>query len=354
MVDTQDIDLKAGGDKGMTFPPVDTQLAPLGRQDSSAVALLNAIRLWADASTVPDSARRTDLIRDKTRAVASFFAFVNKHPAEVVPGDVKAWQGELEGKGLRMTTVYVRVCFLSSFYAWAMRDASLGAYITGNPVVLARPRAPKAYQTESVKSLSDAELGNLLTVVYRKAQKGELVGKRDYAILLLLLATGMRRAEIISLRGGDLKLEPTLLLSNRVKGGHYVGREVTDPSVKEALLDYLTAAGRLHVLKTDSPVWTRHDRAGKPGEPLSSHSYAVNMKRYAREAGIEDFHLHQTRHTFARIVSELTGSITDTQNALDHKNPSTTRVYVQRIAVKRDLYSNDILRRWSDTKKTPD
>lgn len=338
----------------MATPDQETQLMPLGPRDSFAVALLSAIRLWADASTVPDSARRSDLIRDKTRAVASFFALVNKHPAEVVPGDVKAWQGKLEEKKLRMTTVYVRVCFLSSFYEWVMRDANLGTYITVNPVVLARPRAPKAYQTESVKALSDAELGNLLSVVYRKAQKGELVGKRDYAILLFLLATGMRRTEIISLRGGDLKLEPALVLNNRVKGGHYVGREVSDPSVKEALLDYLTAAGRLHVLKTDSPVWTRHDRAGKPGEPLSSHSYAVNMKRYAREAGIEDFHLHQTRHTFARIVSELTGSITDTQNALDHKNPSTTRVYVQRIAVKRDLYSNDILRRWSDEKRAPE
>lgn len=333
------------GAKETTDPA--NQLVPFRGHDPSALALLGAIKLWADASTVPDSARRKDLIRDKTRAVASFFAFVDKHPAEILPGDVRVWQGELEGRGLRKNTVYVRVCFLSSFYEWAMRDANLGAQINANPVVLARPRAPKAYQTESVKSLTDEELGNLLSVVYRKALNGELVGKRDYAILLLLLATGMRRAEVISLRGSDLKLEPTLVLNNRVKGGHYVGREVSDPSVKEALLDYLTAAGRMHVLKTDAPVWTRHDRAGRPGEPLTSHSYAVNMKRYAREAGVEDFHLHQTRHTFARIVSELTGSITDTQNALDHKNPSTTRVYVQRIAVKRDLYSRDILRRWA-------
>lgn len=330
----------------MAAPSQETQLTSLRRPDTSAVALVNAIRLWADASTVPDSARRKDLIRDKARAVASFFAFIGKHPAEVLPGDVKVWQGEMEGKGLRKNTIYVRICFLSSFYQWAMRDPNLGSLVTTNPVVLARPRAPKAYQTESVKSLTDEELGNLLSVVHLKALSGDLVGKRDYAILLLLLATGMRRTEVISLRGSDLKLEPTLVLNNRVKGGHYVGREVSDRSVREALLDYLNAAGRMHVLKTDAPVWTRHDRAGQPGEPLTSHSYAVNMKRYAREAGVGNFHLHQTRHTFARIVSELTGSITDTQNALDHKNPSTTRVYVQRIAVKRDLYSNEILSRW--------
>jgi integrase len=70
------------------------------------------------------------------------------------------------------------------------------------------------------------------------------------------------------------------------------------------------------------------------------------MKRYARQAGISRFHLHQTRHTFARIVAEETGSITATQDALDHKNPSTTRVYVRRIAIKKDKHSTRILSRW--------
>jgi integrase len=37
-----------------------------------------------------------------------------------------------------------------------------------------------------------------------------------------------------------------------------------------------------------------------------------NLKRYAKEAGIEKFHMHQTRHTFARIVAAETGSIIET------------------------------------------
>ena len=77
-----------------------------------------------------------------------------------------------------------------------------------------------------------------------------------------------------------------------------------------------------------------HDGAGSPGEALTSHCFVKNLKKYAREAGVEDFHLHRTRHTFARIVSEVSGDITATQNALDHQHRSTTRVYVQRIAVK--------------------
>jgi site-specific recombinase XerD len=93
---------------------------------------------------------------------------------------------------------------------------------------------------------------------------------------------------------------------------------------------------------------TRHDRADRLGEALSSHCFVKNLKKYAKEAGVEGFHLHRTRHTFARIVSEVTGDITATQNALDHQNRSTTRVYVQRIAVKRDLYSEEISKRWGE------
>jgi site-specific recombinase XerC len=60
---------------------------------------------------------------------------------------------------------------------------------------------------------------------------------------------------------------------------------------------------------------------------------------------MEHVHLHQTRHTFARIVAEETGSFVVTQDALEHQNLSTTTVYVQRIAVKKDLHSDAVARR---------
>ena len=233
-----------------------------------------------------------------------------------------------------------------------MSDEDLGSLIHKNPVRLARPKAPKPYQTESAESLSDEELTALLSVVREKALSGHIVGKRDYAILLLFMASGRRRSEVISLRGRDIKMDKTLVIRNRVKGGTYIGYEISDPLVKDAILDYLTTAKRLSVFKTDAPVWTRHDYAGRPGAALSSHCFVRNMKRYARRAGIDGFHLHKTRHTFARIVAEETGSITATQEALGHSNPSTTRVYVQRIAVKRDQHSERISRRWNAEKSS--
>jgi integrase/recombinase XerC len=245
---------------------------------------------------------------------------------------------------------------ISSFYNWAMRDPEIGKYIRSNPARLARPKAPKAYQTESTKALSDEELEALISIVQQKALAGSVVGKRDYAILLFFMATGMRRSEVINLRGRDLKIAEEIILTNRVKGGTYIGREISDPLVKEALIDYLTSCHRLNVLRTDAPLWTRHDFAGRSGAALSSHCFVKNMKRYAKQASIDHFHIHQTRHTFARIVAEDTGSIIATQDALDHRNPSTTRVYVQRIAIKRDQHSKRVSSRWhrSDQANTSD
>jgi integrase len=136
--------------------------------------------------------------------------------------------------------------------------------------------------------------------------------------------------------------EDILIVRNKVKGDDYVGREVRDPQVWEALLDYLECCGRTKALETNDPLWTRHDRAGKPGAQLTSHAFSHNLKRYAREAGIEKICVHQTRHTFARMVAEETGSMMETQDALGHRNLSTTRVYVQRISVKRDKHSEHI------------
>jgi integrase len=308
-------------------------------------AIAGAVALWADARTDPGSGRRLDLLRDKQTAVNDFFAYAGKHPAQVTPLDVKAWQAELETQGLAPATVYAKISRVSSFYEWAMESPELAQIIRSNPVKLARPKAPKAYQTERTQALEDDEVRALVRVVQKKADGGSIVGKRDLAMLLFYLLTGMRRREVAQLRWGDVRINDIITLTGGVKGGDYIVREVAEPTVRDALVDYLTASGRLDRMKAESPLWTRHDRAGNPGDPLTSHAFVKNLKRYAQQAGIGDIHLHQTRHTYARIVAEETGSITETQDALGHKNLATTRVYVQRVAVKKDKMSGKIAAR---------
>lgn len=258
----------------------------------------------------------------------------------MTPLDVTEWSRALESQELKPATVYARLSRLSSFFEWAMRDPALGQAIRNNPVRLVRPRAPRAYQTESSKALDDAQLRTLLGVIRGKASSSDIVAKRDLAILLFFLVIGMRRSEIIGLCGGDLDVrEEVLIIRSKMKGGDYVGWEVRDRRAREALYDYLECCGRTKALEVNGPLWTRHDRAGKPGVLLTSHAFSHNLKHYAREAGIKRIHVHQTRHTYARMVAEDTGSITETQEALGHRNLSTTLVYVQRIAIKRDKHS---------------
>jgi site-specific recombinase XerC len=136
--------------------------------------------------------------------------------------------------------------------------------------------------------------------------------------------------------------EGALVIKYRRKGGKFTAREVSDTSALEALKDYLEASGRTNVLGTERPLWTRHDRAGRPGAPLSSRSFVENLKKYAKEGGLSHVHLHQTRHTYARIVAEETGSFLEAQEALDHENAATTRVYVQRITIKKDRHGRRV------------
>ncbi|MDQ3684790.1 MAG: tyrosine-type recombinase/integrase [Acidobacteriota bacterium] len=319
------------------------QSALVPPSDSRQVVLQSAIHLWSKSRTSESVVRRDELIKKKCDAVAAFFQLVGKSPGEVDELDVERWLERLREQRLKPATVYARVSFLSSFYRWAMHDPQIGAQIRTNPVLLARPKAPRAYQTDSTKAWSDEELQAIVTAIEKRAAGSDTVGKRDLALLRMYMATGRRREEIISLRGRDVRLiEDGLEVGGRVKGGRYRTMKVEDPEVKVALIDYLTVAKRLHVLKTDAPLWTRHDHPKFAGEPLTSYAFVKNLKRYARDAGVGEVHLHQTRHTFARIVQEETGSFNETQEALDHENLATTRVYVQRIAVKADKHSRKI------------
>jgi integrase/recombinase XerC len=248
---------------------------------------------------------------------------------------------------LQPATIYARISRLSSFYTWLMNDPQLAGEITSNPVLLARPKAPRAYQGESTKALPDENVRALGAVIKAKADAGSVTAKRDYALFLFYMVTGLRRSEVIGLRGSDIEEEQggVFVLGGKVKGGDYVERELCDSEAQEALKEYLRASGRPGLLGKKAPLWTRHDRAGKPGAPLTSHAFAHNLKLYAAEAGIKEIHVHQLRHTFGRMVADETGSLDEVQEALGHRNRSTTRVYVQRIARKRDKHSRRISER---------
>ncbi len=344
-------------DKNATFTAImekgidsDTALqvsVPGERADT--LALRNAIRVWAQSTTGQLAHNPEALLRDKRTAVESFFGLVGKSPEQVVVTDVEDWHQRMEEQGLKPNTVYTRVSLLASFFQWLMRDPVLGQHLRQNPARTAMPKRPQSYQTETTRAYTDDEMNALLAVVKAEAEGGSVKAKRDYALLLLYFLSGLRRREVISLRGQDVELKGGgMVIHYRRKGGRYQGRELVEPSAVKALISYLEAAGRENVLGSERPLWTRHDRAGKSGSPLCSHAFAKNLKAYGERAGVKGARIHRTRHTFGRLVAEQTGSLIETQDALDHANLATTRVYVERIVVKKDKFSRGIAERLSD------
>ena len=330
----------------------------LARFTSQKLAGINTgIQAWADATTRTTSKNREGLIKAKTTALfgdgvrhnqlgqaigecaKGFFLFIGKAVNEITPMDVKTWQHYLEDLGLQPPTVYARLCRVSSFYTWARSLPDMAEILPINPVEGVRPKAPEPYQSESTKSLSDQELDQLITKVKEKADAGEIVGKRDFAILVHFTLTSRRRAEIFGLKWGDFNTNGVMAVTYLVKGGKLKTWEVKSPVVKAAMLDYLESSGRLDAMTAESPLWTRHDKAGKPGKPLTSHAFAKNIKRYAAECGIMDFHIHMLRHTFARQAGDVSGSNGVVQEALGHESAATTKIYLDRIGVRRDVLS---------------
>lgn len=315
----------------------------------SEINLTTVIQFWTEAVCDASSPRRRDLLRIKRTAVQNFFSFAKKKMDEIGPEEIRAWRQAMEQQGLQPTTIYNRLSFVSSFYEWALQEPMLAERIRFNPVRLARPKAPKPYQSRSVKSLTDEELNALHETIRAAATSENLTGLRDYALFLFFVTSGLRRSEVLSLRGCDVEISGEgLQLTTRLKGGYYTTRKLEEPAVKDALLTYLRACRRLTILSKHevAPLWLRHDRAATAQEQqqaMAAWSLARQMKRYAQQAGLtKRFHLHQLRHTFARMVAEEAQSLPEVQEALEHRNPTTTRLYVQRIGIKRDKFSRVI------------
>ena len=76
---------------------------------------------------------------------------------------------------------------------------------------------------------------------------------------------------------------------------------------------------------------------------------ARNLKRYAALAGVAEARIHRLRHTFAQVVADTSGSLPETQEVLGHVHAATTRVYVQRIGIKKDKFSQALADRLGQT-----
>jgi integrase/recombinase XerD len=146
-------------------------------------------------------------------------------------------------------------------------------------------------------------------------------GLRDWAMLELLYATGLRVSELIRLRQEDLILDAGFL---RTIGKGSKERIVPFGDVaRTAILDYIRDARPSFDKRGDATLFLSNR-----GRGFSRQSIWIKIVRYAREAGIAA-HLspHVLRHSFATHLLENGADLRSVQMMLGHADISTTQIY---------------------------
>lgn len=244
--------------------------------------------------------------------------FTDTTPERVTPADVLAYAHGigLSGRTPSPTTVGARIACLSSFFRFLIRMR----LVTANPCdALERPRPVSA----PARGYSAEEVRRILAVV-----PDTVAGRRDRAILVTLLLTGRRRAEVLGLRAGDISIEDeTAFYAYRGKGGKRGRRELPRPAY-EAIRATLGDAGLgLAVMERTASLW----QAGAGQRGISSGTFYGRFRRYLMTAGLAPTGLHVLRHTAAKLRREAGESVEAVSAFLDHSSLAVTTVYLRRL-----------------------
>ncbi len=151
-----------------------------------------------------------------------------------------------------------------------------------------------------------------------------VIGYRDRAVLEVLYATGIRKAELMNLNVQDVNLEEGLLRVNGGKGGK--DRVVPLTKLACSFLENYIKAIRLYFLgQSQTPrlfLSTRH-------RPMGKNTPANLVEKYARLAKVQK-HVtcHLWRHTVATHLVQNKANLRHVQEILGHRLLTTTERYL--------------------------
>lgn len=262
---------------------------------------------WGTAAADWLQARRSARTRDAyATALAAFLAFAGVAPWAVTRAHVIAWRDELEARDKAPATVAQRLAALSSFYRYAQGEG----LIDKNPCQGVERPPVKAY--DRAEYLTGDEARAVLRLTPNTAR-----GRRDRALLALALTMGLRRAELLGLRRGDvLERGQGMAIRYTAKGKAEETRPVP-PSAWPALRRYLEDLGDL---PSAAPLF-----------PLSAQGLRYIVRRYTLAATGRAVNPHGLRHTAASLLYQRTGKARDVQEVLGHARLTTTEIYVHAV-----------------------
>lgn len=246
--------------------------------------------------------------------------FSDRDIGEITTEDIAGYRDRLM-EDLKPSTVARKLAVIRQFFRFCV-DSGL---LEHNPAQVVK--SPKAPQYSNTNGLTKEQAESLL----RQPDRYTVKGRRDYAILSLMLHNGLRNSEATGIRWEDFGEERGhAVLSIRGKGGK-AGITKIKPKVMAAIEDYVKASGRK--LDRDSPLFIGQKtyagvRWNRIGEPLSTEAVRFMVKRYARMAGINKrISPHSLRHTCVTLCLDGGGTIRHAQNLARHADPKTTIWY---------------------------
>jgi integrase len=174
-----------------------------------------------------------------------------------------------------------------------------------------------------VKALDSRSLARLV----RSCDRRTRVGRRDFAIIVLLSRLGLRAGEVAALRLGDVDWRAGELL---VRGkGSRQERLPLPADVGEALAGWVE---RGRPRRESAFVFTR---LRAPYVGLSSGAVSQLVRRASIRAGLPPVGAHRLRHTAATEMLRAGGSLTEVGQVLRHRGRDVTSIYakVDRLAL---------------------
>lgn len=277
--------------------------------------------LWLIHVAIDGGSRTATTGQAYALAVGGFLGWASREGLDhrrAVTADFDRWQRWLaversHGHAYRAQ----QAAAVRNFFDWR-RSRGLAEKNAAADLRAPRPKLkpPRKYSTEQLQALFRAA-----------AQAPEARRCRDLAILLMLLATGMRREEITRLDLEDLELTRRTGLV-RIDGKGAKEREVPfEGPVVEALTDWLQVRESLG-FEIDPDAVFLSTAGPTAGNRLSMKAHEEVVARHAKAARLRSWGVHRFRVTYATQLYDDGAGIEEIRALMGHESIETTRRYL--------------------------
>ncbi len=257
-------------------------------------------------------------VRAYTADLAAFLAFTGTDPAD--PGAAsaltlraaRAWLADSVARGAARSTVSRHVAALRNFSAWAHRE---GLAPTDAAAALASARADQRLP----RVVDQDEAAALLECARSRASADDPVSVRDWAILELIYATGIRVSEACSLTTSSVD---AAALTVRVVGKGDKERTVPFGVPARDALDQWTVRARPSLAVGTDALFV-----GAKGGPIDPRVVRAMIHRMCARAGVRDIAPHGLRHSAATHLLQGGADLRAVQEILGHSSLATTQRY---------------------------